>query len=105
MGADQGREVLDRERLRARWQLFPLQKQVCPLREPLRCLVHGLLCRECVARRLETLNEITEGYWPKRLPVELDRLFDAIDAVLSGPSRCCPGRRTRRPGAPRTAGR
>ena len=101
-----GREHVDRERLRADWELFPLDKQVRPIREPLGSVVCGLLCRRCVAGKLDCLNQLTVRYWPSlRLPVELERLYEAIDAVLSGPSRCCPERRTRRPAGPRTAGR
>ena len=99
-------EDLDRARLRARWALFPLDKQVLPLREPLCSVVCGLLCRECVVRKLDALNELIMRYWPSlRLPVELYWLCEAMDAVLSSPERCCPERRTRRPAGPRTAGR
>lgn len=96
-------ELEYRERLEAEWYVFPLENQAQPLRLPLRQTVCGLLQRACVAGSLACLNTLTARYWPSSLPVELGRLLDAMDAVLSGPSRCCPGRRTRRPPGPRTA--
>ena len=99
-------EDLNWARLKACWDCFPVDRQVLPLREPLRCVVRGLLCRECVARKLDSLNELMARYWPSlQLPVELHWLCEAMDAVLSSPERCCPERRTRRPAGPRTAGR